>query len=47
VQQTFQVHDILNSCCSFCYACCCIAFVTGFQIKQINSFFWRIFYYHI
>jgi len=30
--------------CSFCYSCCCVAFATRFQIKQINSIFWRLFF---
>jgi len=30
---------------SFCYSCCCVPIATRFQVKQINAFFWRWFYY--
>jgi len=30
--------------CSFCYFCCCAAFAARFQINQINSIFWHLFW---
>ena len=31
--------------CSFCYSCCFVAFAARFEIEQINSIVWLLFYY--